>query len=145
MVQFQKDMPTGELEALRAFDECTPYSFKVIRPKAVPGFIWELDEAQKLELRDDMLAAVRQILQIMKDGSCDVLILDEILGVLKNKLLTERELLDLIASRPANMELILTGREAPETIRSAADYVSLIQAIRHPYEKGVKGRKGIEF
>ena len=54
-------------------------------------------------------------------------------------------MLDLIKRKPENTELVLTGRDIPLSIVEKADYVSEINKIKHPYDKGIKARKGIEY
>lgn len=74
-----------------------------------------------------------------------MLILDEIFGSISNELIPEDELCNFIASKPINVELVLTGRNSPNCVISLADYVSEINAIKHPFKKGVSSRRGIEY
>jgi cob(I)alamin adenosyltransferase len=55
------------------------------------------------------------------------------------------EIIKLIKSRPATMELILTGRYAPQALIDVADLVSEIKEVKHPYQKGIAARKGVEM
>ncbi len=75
----------------------------------------------------------------------DVVLIDEVGPGIKWGVIDEQLVLDLIENKPSNMELILTGRDIPESIRDRADYVSEIKKIKHPYEKGIMAREGIEF
>ena len=61
------------------------------------------------------------------------------------KLLSVDDVLDLIAKKPANVELILTGRYAHPKVVEAADLVTMMRHIKHPYEKGVLARAGIDY
>lgn len=67
------------------------------------------------------------------------------MGVLNNKLLSEKEIISLIDKKPENMELILTGRNVPEEIINRADLVTEMKDIKHYFEKGVGAREGIEY
>jgi cob(I)alamin adenosyltransferase len=78
-------------------------------------------------------------------GTVDVVILDEINCVMDKKLVDVNEIVELIKNKPRHVELILTGRGAPEQILDVADYVSEIRRVKHPYDKGILARKGIEF
>jgi cob(I)alamin adenosyltransferase len=78
-------------------------------------------------------------------GRCDVLILDELNVALSLGILKLEEALGFIRSVPANIELIITGRNAPAEIIKIADLVSEIKEVKHYYRNGVKARKGIEF
>ncbi|MBT9129755.1 MAG: Cob(I)yrinic acid a,c-diamide adenosyltransferase [candidate division WS2 bacterium] len=55
------------------------------------------------------------------------------------------EVSEILNSRQEGLEVVLTGRGVPERIIEMADLVSEIKSIKHPYDKGVRGRKGIEY
>ncbi|MDD5465117.1 MAG: cob(I)yrinic acid a,c-diamide adenosyltransferase [Candidatus Omnitrophica bacterium] len=74
-----------------------------------------------------------------------LVILDEINIALKLRLVSIKEVLDLIKHTPKNMELVLTGRDAPARITKVADLVSDIKDLKHYYLKGIKARRGIEL
>lgn len=74
--------------------------------------------------------------------------MDEINVVLSMKHLDVKDVLDVMLSKPKNVELILTGRGAPDEIKDAADYVNEIKMIKHPFERKrnkILGRRGIEY
>ena len=75
----------------------------------------------------------------------DVLILDEINLVLKYNMLPMNEFLDFIKEKPKNLEVILTGRDAPKEVIEISDYVSEVKMIKHPFNKGIFGRRGVEY
>mgnify|MGYP006297341905 CR=1 FL=1 len=75
----------------------------------------------------------------------DLIILDEINIAIYYELITVDEVLDLINNKPANLELVLTGRKAPNRIIEAADLVTEMQEIKHYYQKNVQAREGIEY
>jgi cob(I)alamin adenosyltransferase len=78
-------------------------------------------------------------------GAYDVMILDEINYAAKLNLISERDILDIIAARPEKTSLVLTGNYAPESVIAAADLVTEMKEIKHPYQKGIKAKKGIDF
>jgi len=86
-----------------------------------------------------------KVKKIAAGGSYQVIILDEINIALKFKLLPLKEVLDFISLIPKNVELVLTGRDAPAQLIQAADLVSQIKEVKHCYRQGVKARKGIEL
>jgi cob(I)alamin adenosyltransferase len=88
--------------------------------------------------------ALAKAQEIMK-GGVDVLILDEINVAVNLKLIDIEEVLELIRKKPEHMELVLTGRKAPVEIVQAADLVTEMIEIKHPYNSGFKARKGIEY
>ena len=82
---------------------------------------------------------------LLTSGNYDVVILDEILIALGRGLLTTDAVLKLIRQRPPRVELVLTGRGAPPEITDAADLVTEMRAVKHPFDQGIMARRGIEF
>ncbi len=74
----------------------------------------------------------------------DIIVLDEINVAVWFDLITTEEVLELLNHRPENVEVILTGRRAPEELIKIADLVSEVKEIKHYYTRGVKARNGIE-
>lgn len=75
----------------------------------------------------------------------DLVILDEINNAIHYGLIDALRILNLIENKPGRLELILTGRGAPQEIVAAADYVTEMKQIKHPYEQGIPARKGIDY
>ena len=76
----------------------------------------------------------------------DLVILDEINYALNLKLIKKKDIIQLIKSKPSDVELILTGgKNIPKSIKNLADYISNIRCVKHPYKKGIQARKGIEY
>jgi cob(I)alamin adenosyltransferase len=74
-----------------------------------------------------------------------MVVLDEIFIAHWRGLLSLPQLLDLIEMKPANVELILTGRKAPQEVVRRADLVTEMLMIKHPFSEGIGQRKGIEY
>lgn len=100
-----------------------------------------------LEERDVELArgAFELAKETVKGGKYDVVILDEINVAVHLGLIGVEEVVDLILSKPEHVELVLTGRHAPSKIIEIADLVTEMKEIKHPYEKGIPPRRGVEF
>lgn len=75
----------------------------------------------------------------------DVLIMDEILISVRDGYLSEDVLADFIKRKPEKTELVMTGRGATDSLMELSDYVSHIQKVKHPYDRNIRSRKGIEF
>lgn len=89
--------------------------------------------------------AFRHATKVVKSGRYDIVILDEItLAIIKDYIQIE-DVMQLIEQKPKSVELVLTGREAPKKIREKADLVTVMEEVKHPYQKGFKARKGIEY
>jgi cob(I)alamin adenosyltransferase len=83
--------------------------------------------------------------EVVKSGEYDIVILDEINVALNLKLIKIEKVLELIKNKPKHVELILTGRYAPNEIIEAADLVTEMKEVKHPFNKGYQARKGIEY
>lgn len=84
-------------------------------------------------------------LAVMEEGKVDLLILDEVNVAIAYGLLPLPEVLDLLNRKPRSLELILTGREAHPRILERADLVTEMHEVKHPAQKGIKARRGIEY
>ena len=138
IVQFMKGWPGyGELKAVEDLPAVTIHPFgrsSWVHP--------DQPQAEDLARASEALAFAREIVVGRK---ADLVILDEINVALDYRLLELKDVLSLLDDRPNEVELVLTGRGAhPEVIRRA-DLVTEMRVIRHPYDKGVGARRGIEF
>jgi len=124
--------------------------FKILEKIGVDifGFAKEhphFDKVEKEKLREECLKGIEFIKKIYEEKKYDVIICDEILISLRDGFLEEEEIIKIMEEKPENVELVLTGRYITEKIIEKADLVSEIKKIKHPYDKGIKSRKGIEF
>lgn len=141
MLQFLKGGRTGELKTVSELSE----NFKIFRFEKPKDFTWNLNKEELEELKLEIREGYNFILNVIKNNECDVLIIDEVMGVLSNKFLTVDEIIYVIENKPKNMELILTGRNVPKEIVEKSDLVTEMKCIKHYFEKGVGAREGIEF
>ncbi len=74
-----------------------------------------------------------------------MIVLDEILGSIKAGLVTLDDVLGLIRDKPERLHLVLTGRGAPPELVDAADLVTEMRLVKHPYQQGIAAQRGIEF
>lgn len=139
VIQFIKGQDSGEL---RAAAKLGP-SFTVYQMGE--GFVRNYDEKA---FSGPKLAAEKafQTVEIeIKSGKWDMIILDEINCAVICSLISEEAVLALIDNKPSEVHLVLTGIGAKPQIIEKADLVSEMREIRHPFRKGVKAQKGIEF
>lgn len=99
-------------------------------------------EAEDRRRAADALAYARQV---MTRRAADLVVLDEINVALEYDLLELADVLALLDARPDDVELVLTGRGAHPDILERADLVTEMRKLKHPYDRGIKARKGIEF
>lgn len=141
MIQFLKTSSTGEIQTLKKLEP----DFKVFRFEKPRGFFWTLNEEEKKELKNEVMNGINFAKKVLDTQECDMLILDEILGVIENNLITEDEICRFLDNKPEGTEVILTGRRLPKRIKEKAHYISRIEEVKHPIHSGIKARKGIEF
>jgi cob(I)alamin adenosyltransferase len=104
---------------------------------------WELPPSpQDREQAQEGIAFARKA---VASGEWDIVVLDEVFGALGYELISLDQLLSPICARPPAVELVLTGRDAPPEIIEAAGLVTEMQEAKHPFRRGVKARKGIEY
>ncbi|HHW69762.1 MAG TPA: cob(I)yrinic acid a,c-diamide adenosyltransferase [Clostridiales bacterium] len=141
MIQFFKGMHTGELETAKTLAP----SFKIMRYGASSKFLHQLTDKEKAILITDIKEGITRIEEIMKNRECDILIIDEAMSLIHSELISVEKVCDLIDKKPEDMELVLTGRGAPQAIVDKAHLVTEMRPIKHYIDDGVMARKGIEF
>lgn len=136
VIQFIKGRwPTGEAKACAALPQV---EFHVMGS----GFTWkEKPEETKRAAEAGWSLAAEKIL----GGAYDLVVLDELTYLLTYRLVDEARILAVIRQRPARVHLVITGREASPALVAAADLVTEMREIKHPYAAGVKAQAGIEF
>lgn len=153
-IQFLKGGLSGELVSLRKLGATVisgtkhcPNSEKhsaMLKEKGFTIFCkgcFEINEEDK-----DLVAdAFRRAQEFSSSGKYDLVILDEIFWAVLEKLVMEGQLLSLIKNKHPSCELILTGRGATQEMENASDYVTYVNKIRHPFDKGVLSRSGIDY
>ncbi len=137
IAQFMKGANYGELNTLARISNISVKQFGQAH-WVLPEHITEDDRKAAREGFDEARAAVLS-------GRYDVVVLDEINVATAWDLVPLEWLLDLIRDKPRNVELVLTGRLARQEIIEAADLVTEMVQIKHPFEKGISARQGIEF
>ena len=160
MIQFLKACETGELITASKLSNMTIVQAGVAQEGEMQKKLHEYEERLKKNAQGengtkfafmadfDESTACRRGFDLAKkvalSGEYDLLILDEINCVLNKGLIPIAEALALMQNH-GHTELVFTGWGASEEIQQAADYVSFIKRVKHPYERGVKARRGIEY
>jgi len=104
---------------------------------------WELPPSE--DDRDQAQEAMVFARQMVVGGEWNIVVLDEVFGALKYGLISLEQILSLICAKPSKVELVLTGRDAPNAVLKAADVVTEMNEIKHPFRRGIQARKGIEY
>lgn len=138
IARFLKTEDSGEVPVLRRIP-----GVQVLPCDKSFGFTFQMTEG----VRREAAAYYREMLERAEAAaaSADLLILDEIIGACNAGLVEKEKLEAFLRRRPAGLEVVLTGRNPWESLLESADYVTEMKQVRHPYEKGVTARKGIEY
>lgn len=141
MIQFIKgSWHYGEMDSSRLLE---PH-FEMVA--AGRGFVGIIDDKSPREDHERVAAeAVRISGEKIRSGRYDVIILDEINYAVKLGLVPVGDVLDLIRARPDGVDLVLTGNHARDEVVDAADLVTEMREVKHPFRSGAKARKGIDF
>ncbi len=117
----------------------------------LPGFEMEqfglncfIEQAPTQADIDAAQAGLKRIREIIVSGAYDLVVLDEVHIAIYFQLIETSDVLELLANRPEHVELVCTGRYAPQELIDAADLVTEMKEIKHYYSQGVLARKGIE-
>lgn len=109
------------------------------------GFFFRMTEDQKKEAAVYYEELLERTLRKAEEESFDMLILDEIMAVMNFGLVKEARVLEFLKGRPEGLEVVMTGREPSEALIGLSDYVSEIRKVKHPYDRGITAREGIEY
>ncbi len=138
IMQFMKGRDYGEFLAAEKY-----LPRLTLRRSGLDSFVMRGNPAPiDIELARTGFAEVQKA---VSSGKYDMVILDEINVAVDFNLIPLQDVLDLIANRPASVDLILTGRYAPKELIKLADTVSEVKEIKHHYAAGIKDRAGIEY
>lgn len=141
-VQFMKGQDTGEIEILRNIGNIT-----VLRSEKDFPFFSQMSESQKQEMTDIHNQMLQKVLERLESGETDFVVLDEITHAVKYHMLSIEKLNQVIINAKNNekIELLMSGREPSKELLEVSDYISRIECERHPFQKGVCARIGVEY
>ncbi|MGN0608988.1 MAG: cob(I)yrinic acid a,c-diamide adenosyltransferase [Oscillospiraceae bacterium] len=138
--QFFKDYTSGEISVLESIE-----NIEVFKGTLVTKFVFAMTEEEKKQLAAEVKEQFADVCRKAAEEGFDMLVMDEVLDVIGMGFLTEDEAAEFLAERPKGLEVVMTGRNPGERLTAAADYISEIEPVKHPYDKGVKSRIGIEY
>lgn len=139
-VQFLKARPTGEIPVLDSIENIT-----VIRAKSSQKFTYEMTEEELRALSEENTAVLDRAFQAASRGEADLLVLDEVITAVTTDVIAEEDLRKRVEAFEGDCELVMTGRSPERWMIDSADYVTDMEKIKHPYDRGIEAREGIEF
>jgi len=137
MVQFMKKWDYGELHSIKLIPNIALKTF------GTKEFIYK-GKAKKIDYTEAEKAFSFGAKE-MQSGDYDIVIFDELNMALYYELLDLKEVVQSIKGKPDNVEVVITGRRAPKEIIEIADLITEMKEIKHPYQKGIEARRGIEY
>lgn len=127
----------GEMDAVKRLGDLI--DFKVMGR----GFTWNSEDLKK----DATLAqrAWQTAKSAMLSGKYDIVVMDEFTYAMNYSMVDQNDVLQALKNRPPRVHVVVTGRDAPQELIEMADLVTEMREIKHPFKKGIKAQKGIEF
>ena len=138
--QFLKDGSSSEIPILKTIP-----NIEVADPIPTTKFVFQMSEEEKMEMADLCHKKLGELQVLAASGKVDMMILDEVIHIVNFGFVSVDEMLSFIKNKPRSMELVLTGRDPKRELIDAADYVSEVRKIKHPYDRGIPARRMIEL
>lgn len=138
-VQFMKGADTGEIGILRNTN-----GISVLRSTEDFGFFSSMGEDEKFRLKEIHNGLIREGVR-MAAGENGFLVLDEITHAVNFGLIDENIVFEALKLSDGGTEVVMTGRDPNGFMLECADYISEIKKVKHPFDKGIGARKGVEF
>ena len=138
--QFLKDGTSGECRVLAKLPDVT-----VMAANPVGKFSFRMTDAEKRETADALTRTFDAATGFAVREHARLLVLDEVCAAISCGFLDEKTVVKFLETKPETLEVVLTGRSPSEVLQAHADYITEMKMQRHPFEKGIAAREGIEF
>lgn len=139
-VQFLKTEFSGERHVL-SHTENVSITYCPLELK----FTFEMDDKEKAQASKIFKGIFNRSVTTALTEKYDMLVLDEIFEAMNAGMLSESEVFEFIANAPTSMEIVMTGHNPPQKFINTADYITELKKVKHPYDRGITARIGIEF
>lgn len=108
-------------------------------------FTFQMNETERLRCCENCTNCMKNVMESALSGEYEAIFLDEVVDAVRLGMIKEELLFTLLKDKPAGLELVLTGHQPNTKLIEACDYVSDIRKVKHPFEKGIAARRGIEY
>lgn len=139
-VQFLKTEFSGERHILSHTENVT-LTFCPLELK----FTFDMDDKEKAQAAKIFKGIFDNSVTTALTEKYDMVVLDEVFEAINAHMLSESEVYEFITNAPSSMEIVMTGHNPPQKFMDCADYITEFKKIKHPYDRGITGRIGIEF
>lgn len=127
----------GELESAKRFSDLLEIH------TLGRGFTWRSENIQQdIQVAKEAWDFAKQVIA---SGKFKMVVLDELTYLISYGMVDEKDILEYLKTRPKGLHVIVTGRDACAGLKDLADLVTEMKAIKHPFNEGIKGQRGIEF
>jgi cob(I)alamin adenosyltransferase len=127
----------GELEAAKRFSDLLEIH------TLGRGFTWRSENIeQDIQVAQEAWEFAKGVIA---SGKFKMVVLDELTYLISYGMVDEKDILECLKNRPEGLHVIVTGRDASARLKDLADLVTEMKAIKHPFNEGIKGQRGIEF
>jgi len=140
IVRFLKGSFSGELDALKKLDNVT-----VICGSLPSIFTWQMNDEQKSQMVSEHNRIFKEATELCQSEEKTLLIMDEVIGAFDKNYIDRNLVVSFLESKPENVEVVMTGRNPDEKLCKMADYISEIKKVKHPFDRGINARDGIEM
>lgn len=138
LLQFFKDGKSSEFASLAHVP-----GIETVPQTRTFGFSWTLTPEEKAEARVYYSGLLEEAFR--RSGGFELLVLDEVMSACNTGMVEEARLLALLKGKGTELEVVMTGRNPSQALLEAADYVTEMKKVKHPYERGIAARRGIEY
>ncbi len=138
LLQFLKTNTSSELELLKRFDRMS-----LILPAKTEKFTFLMGKKEQKQCGDRQKASFQTAINLA--DQIDLLVLDEVLDAVNTGMISESTVIEFLTHKPAHLEVVLTGRNPSQKLLQIADYVTIMEKEKHPYDMGMTARRGIEY
>ncbi len=138
-VQFLKSGKSAELQQMEKL------GISVVSGQPFTKFVFQMNAEEKQESREFFEHRLEEVFN-KAAADYDLLVLDEVLGAISTEMVAEERLLELLQSKPGQLEVVVTGRDPSARLIAQSDYYTEMKMHKHPYEsEGLGARAGIEY
>ena len=139
VAQFLKGQWTCEVPILQRLE------IDVVRTADITKFTNQMNDDEKNAAKNSCRECFLSAKEALTCGNYGLVVLDEVVDAVNEGFVDVNELIEIITSRSEGTEVVMTGRNPKQEIVDAADYLTVMSALKHPYQRGIVGRKGIEY
>lgn len=138
--QFLKDDSSSELKVLGQIA-----NIHLVHCEESFGFTFAMTPETKDKAKEFYTEHFRRVAKMAREEGCRLLVMDELIATYNLNMVKQDEVLEFLRNKPEELEVVMTGRDPAQELVEAADYVSRIVKIKHPFDQGVPARYGIEM